>query len=159
MRRSKHPAAHRCHPIVRGASWPILVLFSRPNCDLNRSKTLINIAHSLLRLSGVGALSLGLLLSGCGNDKKRLAARQKEGHKELDDLYMVDCLLPNQVRRLGNTSYLPRAKPLKPPPPIAAFAAVNMWITTAPIIAQHSMFGCRKHKRAMPKRKITWGNF
>ncbi|MFO1369857.1 MAG: caspase family protein [Marinagarivorans sp.] len=88
-------------------------LFSRPNCDLNRSKTLINIAHSLLRLSGVGALSLGLLLSGCGNDKEAVSSKAKEGYKELDDLYIVDCLLPNQVRRLGNTSYLPPRKAIK----------------------------------------------
>ena len=149
-------AAIQSFEVLHGQSW---FLFSRPNCDLNRSKTLINIAHSLLRLSGVGALSLGLLLSGCGNDKEAVSSKAKEGYKELDDLYIVDCLLPNQVRRLGNTSYLPPRKAIKTTTSDCRIRGGEYGITTAPIIAQHSMFGCRKHKRAMPKRKITWGNF
>ncbi|HMY41264.1 MAG TPA: hypothetical protein PK011_18205 [Marinagarivorans sp.] len=68
-------------------------LFSRSGCCLKSFNT-------LLRLSGIGALSLSLLVSGCGNDKEAVSSKAKEGNKELDDLYIVDCLLPNQVRRL-----------------------------------------------------------
>jgi uncharacterized protein len=61
------------------------------------------------------ALALLGALQGCGSGNLQPAQGDKatEGYKALDDLYIVDCLLPSQVRRLGNTSYLPPRRALK----------------------------------------------
>lgn len=46
--------------------------------------------------------------------EKQLASdRALEGHKAVGDLYVVDCLLPGKVRRLGNTTYLGPRRPIK----------------------------------------------
>ncbi|HEY6529197.1 MAG TPA: caspase family protein [Cellvibrionaceae bacterium] len=61
---------------------------------------------------GIVALS-SLFLTACGNDKESVSGKAKEGYQQLGDLYIVDCLLPNQVRKLGNTSYLAPRKAVK----------------------------------------------
>ncbi len=37
----------------------------------------------------------------------------REGYAPVEDLYIVDCLLPGQVRRLGNTQYLTPRRPIR----------------------------------------------
>ncbi len=41
------------------------------------------------------------------------ADKALEGHTQLGDLHVVDCLLPGQVRRLGNRTYLSPRRPVK----------------------------------------------
>lgn len=36
-----------------------------------------------------------------------------EGYREVQDLYVVDCLLPGQIRRLGTTSYMSDRRPIR----------------------------------------------
>ncbi|MCR6654021.1 MAG: hypothetical protein NVV73_22195 [Cellvibrionaceae bacterium] len=61
-------------------------------------------------LKPLGPLALSLaLLAGCGATtptKDAAAGKSKEGYENLEDLYIVDCLLPGQVRRLGTMQYL-----------------------------------------------------
>lgn len=61
-------------------------------------------------LKPFGALALSLaLLAGCNATtptKNNSAANETEGYESLEDLYIVDCLLPGQVRRLGSMQYL-----------------------------------------------------
>lgn len=57
---------------------------------------------------GLAALSL-VILAGCNATnpaKQENAGKAEEGYESLEDLYIVDCLLPGQVRRLGNMQYL-----------------------------------------------------
>ncbi len=54
------------------------------------------------------ALAVAVLI-GCNSTtptKDAVAGKAEEGYESLDDLYIVDCLLPGQVRRLGSMSYL-----------------------------------------------------
>jgi uncharacterized protein len=99
------------------------------------------------------ALSISLLLCACGNDKPSVSGKAKEGYQELGDLYIVDCLLPNQVRKLGNTSYLAPRKAVKT-------TTSDCRIRGGEYVDYnradyHLMFGCHRHKRAMPKHKTT----
>ena len=48
-----------------------------------------------------------------GYRKSLLEARAVEGMQQVRDLYVVDCLLPGKVRRLGNTTYLGPRRPLQ----------------------------------------------
>lgn len=61
-------------------------------------------------LKPFGLLALSLtILGGCNattQTKNEVASTTKEGYETLEDLYIVDCLLPGQVRRLGNMQYL-----------------------------------------------------
>lgn len=43
--------------------------------------------------------------------KKRDAGKAREGFTSVADLHVVDCLLPGQVRRLGNRTYLTARRP------------------------------------------------
>lgn len=56
----------------------------------------------------IGTLVLGAaFLGGCAHTTAVGGAQKsKEGYQALEDLYVVDCLLPGQVRRLGSMSYL-----------------------------------------------------
>lgn len=56
----------------------------------------------------IGTLLLGAaFLGGCAQTTAVGGAQKsKEGYQALEDLYVVDCLLPGQVRRLGSMSYL-----------------------------------------------------
>ncbi|MEL7310302.1 MAG: caspase family protein [Pseudomonadota bacterium] len=55
-----------------------------------------------------------LLLAGCAGapstDTQQVAV---EGRKDVSDLYVVDCLLPGQVRQLGGRTYLSPRRPTK----------------------------------------------
>lgn len=52
--------------------------------------------------------ALAMLATGCSQTGavKDSEDKAQEGYVALEDLYIVDCLLPGQVRRLGNMSYL-----------------------------------------------------
>lgn len=51
------------------------------------------------------------LLCACGGPQN--STTSKEGYVALDDLYIVDCLLPGQLMRLGDMSYLAPRRPIK----------------------------------------------
>ena len=61
-------------------------------------------------LKPLGLLALSVtVLAGCNATtpaKNDVAGNAKEGFESLEDLYIVDCLLPGQVRRLGSMQYL-----------------------------------------------------
>lgn len=65
------------------------------------------LTYGKLFVSGI-ALSLGLV--GCGSQQIKQSAGITKV-QELADLEVVDCLLPGQMRRLGNTSYLTPRRP------------------------------------------------
>jgi uncharacterized caspase-like protein len=57
---------------------------------------------------GLLALTIAALV-GCNSSTSTKAGgetKAAEGYESLDDLYIVDCLLPGQVRRLGSMQYL-----------------------------------------------------
>ncbi len=55
---------------------------------------------------------LAVLLSACGGQPTADVAAIPEG-AEVKDLYIVDCLLPGQVRQLGNTTYMTPRRPVQ----------------------------------------------
>lgn len=59
-------------------------------------------------LQPLGLAALGLaVLAGCNaSNPTKSSGKAQEGYESLEDLYIVDCLLPGQVRRLGNMQYL-----------------------------------------------------
>ena len=72
----------------------------------------------------IAPLLLGVLLSvvvavpgvdAASNSKNRKSKDNKalQGYREVADLHVVDCLLPGQVRRLGNRTYLTPRRPVK----------------------------------------------
>lgn len=71
--------------------------------------------HSERRPGVLAGLALAALaLAGCATaptDLERQAAR--EGYTEVSDLYIVDCLLPGQIRKLGNMTYQTPRRPIR----------------------------------------------
>jgi hypothetical protein len=59
---------------------------------------------------GCGCLA-GLAVGGGGNAAD--PGRAQEGMVSLQDVAVVDCLLPGQVRQLGSTTYLTQRRPIK----------------------------------------------
>ena len=55
-----------------------------------------------------------LLMASCSQTASfEDAGSSVEGYQSVDDLHIVDCLLPGQVRRLGNASYLAARRPIR----------------------------------------------
>lgn len=82
-----------------------------------QKKKLNSSTYMLLRYSKRVFL-VGLLCSlfACGQTtpaKEGGADNSKEGFQTTQDLYIVDCLLPGQVRRLGNMSYVSPRRPIR----------------------------------------------
>jgi hypothetical protein len=79
--------------------------------DSNLSRDASRRARALL----IGALLCGSLpvagLARAAEDAARDSAMK--GYQEVADLYVVDCLLPGQVRRLGNRTYLTPRRPTR----------------------------------------------
>lgn len=66
------------------------------------------------RSTGSAASALVILagvLAACGQSTPTKEAT--EGYQSVDDLYIVDCLLPGQVRRLGSMSYMSARRPIR----------------------------------------------
>jgi uncharacterized protein len=72
------------------------------------------VIKSLIKVLGVAGGAIVLLL-GCNASQqtKDSTAKAKEGFESRDELYIVDCLLPGQQRRLGNMSYLSARRPIR----------------------------------------------
>ncbi len=76
-----------------------------------------------MRFPIIATISVGLCFAGIGEaannravkkyQKELNASRSLEGRRQISDLYVVDCLLPGKVRRLGNTTYLGPRRPVK----------------------------------------------
>ena len=64
------------------------------------------------RLGIVAAAAALVALPGLSADKKDKAGKATEGMVTRGDLEIVDCLLPGQVRMLGNTTYLTQRRPI-----------------------------------------------
>jgi len=79
--------------------------------DSNRSRDVSRHACALL----FGALLYGSLPFADPASAAEDAARDSamKGYQEVADLYVVDCLLPGQVRRLGNRTYLTPRRPTR----------------------------------------------
>jgi hypothetical protein len=61
------------------------------------------------------------------------SAANKIPQPKVDDLLIVDCLLPGQIRQLGReVTYVTRRKPLKQARVSVRFAAANMSPSTVP---------------------------
>ena len=58
-------------------------------------------------------ISIVIFLTGCASDTKTL--RQPESQSaNADDLLVIDCLLPGQIRKLGRTfTYLTPRRPIR----------------------------------------------
>lgn len=56
--------------------------------------------------------ALSLALASCAQNEPTLTAPSSDA-KNTEDLYIVDCLLPAQVKRLGTTSYLGPRRPTR----------------------------------------------
>lgn len=68
--------------------------------------------HVLVTFAGA---SLIAMLGGCatGGATSEQAGKATEGYTQVQDLYIVDCLLPGQVRKLGNMTYLTPRRPVR----------------------------------------------
>ena len=51
--------------------------------------------------------------SGCWYTSQPVAEEQTAAEAEAEKFYIVDCLLPGQVRRLGNTTYMTPRRPIR----------------------------------------------
>lgn len=64
--------------------------------------------------SSLIAIAVAALTAGCGSSPTEdEASRATQGMVQRQDLEIVDCLLPGQVRQLGNTSYLTQRRPIR----------------------------------------------
>jgi len=57
-----------------------------------------------------------ILLAGCASDQVRsvdATSPEMEGFREVSDLYIVDCLLPGEVRRMGKATYMSPRRPAR----------------------------------------------
>lgn len=91
----------------------MLILSSSVQEHPNASKSaLLARTNQLCFSSTKRILYLGvvLLLAGCGSQSVK-NSKALEGVQPLADLHVVDCLLPGQVRKLGNSSYLTQRRP------------------------------------------------
>lgn len=67
-------------------------------------------ARTRRRLLAPGAAIAGLLLQACASPGGSIAIPEEA---RVQDLYIVDCLLPGQVRQLGNSTYLTPRRPTR----------------------------------------------
>lgn len=67
----------------------------------------------LSKIALIAATSLLVCACGSSPSKEKNQSKAMEGYTSLDDLYIVDCLLPGQLMRLGSMSYLSPRKPIK----------------------------------------------
>ena len=77
-------------------------------------------------------------LAGCGGDQVRevdKSAPAMEGYRHIEDLYIVDCLLPGEVRQMGKMTKLSPRKPTKLPG-TAASGVASTWPTAGPTIVR-----------------------
>ncbi len=52
-------------------------------------------------------------ISSCGSSNTKDSIAQNQDGLSAEELYIVDCLLPGQLRRLGNTNYLTPRRPVR----------------------------------------------
>lgn len=63
--------------------------------------------------SRIACLLVAALLGGCAAPGDGAPLTQGAGAEPVEDLYIVDCLLPGQVRKLGSMTYLSPRRPLR----------------------------------------------
>lgn len=66
-----------------------------------------------IRTGAVGILLAATVVTACAADRATAKRTATEGMVARQDLEIVDCLLPGQVRRLGNTSYVTQRRPTR----------------------------------------------
>lgn len=69
------------------------------------------VAASIWRQAGAAIAAVLVILAGCAAGGAPAPAIPENA--TVDELYIVDCLLPGQVRRLGNTTYLTPRRPTR----------------------------------------------
>jgi len=67
----------------------------------------------LTRLSLCAALATAATIACAGSAPSNSHGKATEGQTSIADLYVVDCLLPGQVRQLGTRTYLTPRRPVK----------------------------------------------
>lgn len=63
--------------------------------DTNRGRSIASIT-----------MAIGLIVGGCGTPNTKDVASAKQGYQQVNELHIVDCLLPGKVNRLGNMTYV-----------------------------------------------------
>ena len=71
-----------------------------------------NLKHLGLLIQYGGAAAFLTVLASCNQTTATRPGSDSEA-RTAQDLYIVDCLLPGQIRKLGNTSYLSSKRPIK----------------------------------------------
>ncbi|NKI17193.1 peptidase C14 [Spongiibacter sp. KMU-166] len=79
----------------------------RDNCGLNRRPTAIGGGKTLL------ALISAALLGACAGPQQDSAGLPPDSEDMIAGLYIVDCLLPGQIRKLGAMTYQTPRRPVK----------------------------------------------
>ncbi|GLS24957.1 caspase family protein [Marinibactrum halimedae] len=72
----------------------------------NRGRTLANMGLM------IGFLITALFLNGCNNTKPSATQAGEGTPSQIQDLHIVDCLLPGQLRRLGTMTYSTPRRPI-----------------------------------------------
>lgn len=84
------------------------------SCEARLLRGQVRVPLRHLRKLVVGLLTAAII--GCGGGQVRdldASAPAMEGYQHVEDLYVVDCLLPGEVRQMGNSTYLSPRKPIK----------------------------------------------
>ena len=68
-------------------------------------------SRSWVLLTGISLSTI--VLAGCVTTGPAQDGAAMEGFRDVQDLYVVDCLLPGQVRRLGGATYLTPRRPIR----------------------------------------------
>lgn len=71
-----------------------------------------NIA-SRRRISFMSTALVAVLIQGCGSSQTVSNGAPTDKEQQIAGMYVVDCLLPGQLRKLGNTTYLTPRRPIK----------------------------------------------
>ncbi len=78
-------------------------------------RDLLTLERGRRLLTGLAGAALMVLIGGCASSGMTAGdtASAKEGYTSVQDLYIVDCLLPGQVRKLGTMTYVTPRRPIR----------------------------------------------
>ena len=75
-----------------------------------------------------------------------VAEEQTAAEAEAEKFYIVDCLLPGQVRRLGNTTYMTPRRPVRTTAQDCAIRGGEYRVDRADHQSADRVAGCRLHR-------------
>lgn len=94
------------------------------------------------------------VMAGCSTGEVREITPDSaavEGFRAVEDFYVVDCLLPGEVRQMGRMIYLPPGCLSRPRHGTVKSGAVSMSFTAGPIINRPCASGWIRPDPVMPK--------